>query len=84
MKLSKKLQAESQSEKDMYQKMLGQKPPAKTNKQSENSSSVVRQLVFLIRQLNLVCLHELKSVLGFGEHILFSCVLFIKNHIGIG
>uniref|UniRef100_K1PHA7 peptidylprolyl isomerase n=2 Tax=Magallana gigas TaxID=29159 RepID=K1PHA7_MAGGI len=40
MKLSKKLQAESQSEKDMYQKMLGQKPPAKTNKQSENSSSV--------------------------------------------
>lgn len=83
MKLSKKLQAESQSEKDMYQKMLGQKPPAKTNKQSENSSSVVRQFVFLSGSL--VCLHELKSVLGFWEHILFnSCVLFIKNHIGIG
>lgn len=44
MKLSKKLQAESQSEKNMYQKMLGQKPLAKTNQQSENSSSVVRQL----------------------------------------
>lgn len=81
MKLSKKLQAESQSEKDMYQKMLGQKPPAKTNKQSENSSSVVRQFVFLS---SLLCLHELKSELGFWEHILFSCVLFIKNHIGIG
>lgn len=53
MKLSKKLQAESQSEKDMYQKMLGQKPPAKTNKQSENSSSVVRQFVFLSRQFSL-------------------------------
>lgn len=40
MKLSKKQQAESQSEKNMYQKMLGQKPLAKTNKQSENSSTV--------------------------------------------
>ncbi|XP_022330048.2 peptidyl-prolyl cis-trans isomerase FKBP8-like isoform X2 [Crassostrea virginica] len=40
MKLSKKLQAESQSEKNMYQKMLGQKPSAKVDKNSQNSSSM--------------------------------------------
>ncbi|XP_056020499.1 peptidyl-prolyl cis-trans isomerase FKBP8-like [Ostrea edulis] len=40
MKLSKKLQAETQSEKNMYQKMLGQKPEAKVSKTSPKSSSV--------------------------------------------
>ena len=45
MKLSKKLQAESQSEKNMYQKMLGQKPSAKVDKNSQNSSSMVRNQV---------------------------------------
>ena len=46
MKLSKKLQAESQSEKNMYQKMLGQKPSAKVDKNSQNSSSMVRNQVW--------------------------------------
>ncbi|XP_061191968.1 peptidyl-prolyl cis-trans isomerase FKBP8-like [Saccostrea echinata] len=40
MKLSKKLQAESQSEKNMYQKMLGQKPQTKVSKPSQSSSSM--------------------------------------------
>lgn len=46
MKLSKKLQAESQSEKNMYQKMLGQKPSAKVDKKAQNSSSMVRNQVW--------------------------------------